>query len=171
VRGLRGVTFQLAAGRAGGGIPEPADHVVGNARDETPVGRGDDFPDPFRVGFRDVMHRAHRGGVPPDEGSVPRSRNEPGSSRREGESGDIRSGTVAEIPLEHGGHDRIRPEVGVEDPAVRTPEKDPLRTRQAGEAEEDVLTRDLAFLGEAEAGRGIAHALRQEVGGSGGFQD
>ena len=69
MRRLLLVAAQFVAHRAGLGVPEPADHVVGDAGDDRAVGRGDDVADPLRVGVDRADLRAGLE-VPPDQLAV-----------------------------------------------------------------------------------------------------
>src|SRR5262249_41510657 len=86
-----GVAAQLVPLLTRGGVPDAADHVVGDAHNRLAVRRGDDGTNPFGVGVLDGADRRPFRAVPPDEFAVP-------AAGDEGVAGQGNAGDVAAVP-------------------------------------------------------------------------
>jgi hypothetical protein len=132
---------------AGLGVPEAADHVIGDAGDRRTVGRRGHVADPLRVRLNRANALAPLQ-VPPDQLAVVASRDGPAGSRH-GQAGHI--AVVAMIP--QGMRLRfLHGHVHVVDPEVGAAEDQALCTGHPRQGEDDLIA--LQLLDESKRGRG-----------------
>ena len=112
-----------------GGIPELANHVVRNARDDLPIRRRDDFANPLRVG----IVRPNDGlfvGVPPRQFAIVPARNER-------LSGECHTRHVTAVRVQILRLELRRHQVGLAHFEVRRAEEDAIRTGYANHGKRD----------------------------------